>query len=120
MPDGLPLFADPEHFDMENELDRFARAIFAHQSGIALGDLDAWFHANPSQRDEFLALKESHRRPGWVDSGVRIFEVTESPEGEMKQHGRSYAIVRSYAMRYIPNRKPITILTWNRPVNSNQ
>lgn len=120
MPDGLPPFANPEQFDMENELDRFARVIYSNQSGIAQADLDNWFDANPSQRDEFRDLKDSLRRSSWADSGVRIFEVTESPEGEMKQHGRSYAIVRSYSMRYIPNRKPVTILTWNRPVNSSQ
>ena len=113
MPEGLPPFADPEQFDMETELDRFARAIYSNRTGIHPADLDNWFEVNPSELDELLTIKDSLRRPSPLTGGIRIFEVTESPEGEITIRGQRLAIVREYNFNLVPNKpKRRTIAPW--------
>lgn len=119
-PDGFPPFANPDNtgFDTEADLDRLARFIYARRSGIALADLDTWFEANPSELDELESIKDSLTRPSvrpptFLNSGVRIFEVTESPEGEfVDRHGTHFAIVNRYLLGYVPNRPRHTIAPW--------
>lgn len=120
MPDGFPPYMNPDNagFDTEADLDRLARFIYARRSGIALSDLDTMFQLDPSLLIEFEAVKDSLRRPParpttFLNSGVRIFEVTESPEGEfVDQHGTHFAIVNRYDLRYVPNRPRQTIAPW--------
>lgn len=117
MPDGLPPFmnSDSDGFDSEADLDRLARLIYARRAGVVLSDLDTWFEANPSELDVLESIKDSFTRvPTWLDSGVRVFDVTESPEGEfVDRHGNRYAVVRSYALHYVPNNpKRRTIAPW--------
>ncbi len=111
-PAGLPPFTDAEGFDMETELDRFARVIYSNRSGVAQCDLDNWFEVNPSELDEFDSIKELLRRPHPLAGAIRIFEVTESPEGEIVIRGQRLAIVNSYTFHYVPNRKRQTIAPW--------
>lgn len=116
MPDGMPPFVYPDNagFDTEADLDRLAHLIYSRRSGIALSDLDTWFEANPSELDVLESIKDSFTRaPTWLDGGIRVFDVTASPEGEfVDRHGNHYAVVNSYTLHYVPNKKRRTIAPW--------
>jgi len=119
-PDGLPPFVypDADDFDSEAGLDRLARLIYSRRSGIAPADLNNWFDVNPSELDELESIKATFTRPPvrpptWLGGGIRVFEVTESPEGEfVDRHGNHFAVLRSYSFNYVPNQKRRPIAPW--------
>lgn len=122
-PDGFPPFLSPDgEFDVEAELRRCARSIIRtrHQD-IPDALLDDMIENDDNLRAEYDALLDQMRKPvpnhplprsGWLTGGVRVFEVTESPEGEIVHGGRRYAIVSSYTQHYVPNRPRHSIAPW--------
>lgn len=114
MPDGIPPLLESNDGDGAAELERIARFIYSNRSGIALPDLDNWFDVNPSELDELDSIIDSLTRPSSspLTGGIRIFEVTASPEGEIVVRGQRLAIVRDYTLNFIPNRKRRTIAPW--------
>jgi hypothetical protein len=117
MPDGKAPLTDPElgGFDLEADLERVARFIYSNRSGIALNDLDNWFDVNPSELDELDKIIDSlvPPSPSHLNSGIRIFEVTQSSEGEfVDRDGNRYAVVNNYSFNYVPNRPRQTIASW--------
>jgi len=122
MPDGLPPFVSPDgDFDVETELRRCARSIIrSWHRDIPDALLDDLIENDDGLRAEYEALIEKMRRPvapdlprsGWLAGGVRVFEVTESPEGEFVRRGVRYAVVNSYTMNFVPNRPRHSIAPW--------
>ncbi len=123
MPDGFPPFASPDgDFDVEAELRRCARSIIrSRHQDIPDPLLDDLLENDDSLRAEYDDLLDQMRRPvspdaSWLHAGVRIFEVTESSEGELNINlGRfagRYAIVNSYRLNYVPNRPRHSIAPW--------
>lgn len=116
MPDGIPPFVsedgqpEPE-FNLTvdvsgvTDLDRWSRLVYSRRSGIALADLDAWFDVHPSELDELDRIMDSLRRPSWIESGVRVFEITEDPDGDIRSRGTTWSVVRSYSLHYVPNKR---------------
>jgi hypothetical protein len=122
MPDGLVPFMNPNNdFDVEAELRRCARSIIrSRHRDIPDALLDDMIESDDNLRAEYEALIEKMRKPasahiprsGWLAGGVRVFEVTESPEGEMLWHGRRFAVVNDYTMNFVPNRPRHSIAPW--------
>lgn len=127
MPDGMPPFMSlDDGLDLEAELRRLARAMMRERHrDIPDPLLDDILESDDSLRQEYDDLIDQMRRPVAPDfprggiipnQGVRVFDMTESPEGEVEiRLGRfagRYAIVNAYNLHYVPNRPRHSIAPW--------
>lgn len=103
-PDFTPGASPEDRFELEAELLRFARAAIAHRHAITLDELDEMLELEDGLAAELETFLEDLHLPSTRGNGIQFFEVAESPEGEMRRGGKTYAIVNSYRMRYVPNR----------------
>lgn len=123
-PDSFPPIMNPDSdsgFDTEAELRRCARSIIhSRHRDIPDALLDDMIENDDNLRAEYENLIDKMRTPvsnyiprsGWLAGGVRVFEVTESPEGKMLWHGRRYRVVNSYTMNFVPNRPRHSVYKW--------
>lgn len=123
MPDGFPPFVSPEpgDFDTEADLRLAARSIIINRHrDLSVEKIDALIESDAALRTEYEDVLDQMHRPSdstnLLRSGVKIFEVTESPEGEIDIYlGRfagRYAIVNAYNLHYVPNRPRHSIAPW--------
>lgn len=100
MPDGAAPVIPPD-FDIEAELRRFARETVAARHNLPSSLLDEAITHDPTLQteiDELVDKMRQQRRPSWLTSGIRFFDVTPSPEGEFVIRGNRYAVVNSYIL----------------------
>lgn len=123
MPEPIPPMMNPDPgYDVEAELRRAARSVIASRHRDIPADLlNDMIEYDDSIRAEYEALIDQMHQPvpnrplprsGWLAGGVRVFEVTESPDGKMLWHGRRYRVVNSYTMNFVPNRPRHSVYKW--------
>lgn len=109
-------------FDVEADIARAARSIMINRHrDIPVDVLDDMIQNEDGglQAEYQRILDQMHNQVDsqWQRAGVKIFEVTESADGEIFIHmGRfagRYAIVNAYNLHYVPNRpRRTSIAPW--------
>lgn len=112
MTDMVPPVSPDDPLGVQADLEYLARLLYSQRSGIAIADLDTMFEMNPVLQDEFDALMDTLANPDIQSADLRIFEVSPSPEGEFVDRAGRHAIVSSYTLNFVPNRKRRTIAPW--------
>lgn len=116
MPESFPPVMPDDGFDLEADLRRAARSVIINRHrDIAVEVLDIMIVEDTAIRAEYEDVLNQMNQPSstnWLSGGIRVFEVSESPDGEMLWHGRRFEVVRDYRFHFVPNRPVHSIAPW--------
>lgn len=127
MPEGVPPLVNPDADDglsLDEAVAEATLAILAHRHHIPAWMVKELLDEDTALRAEYDTLidemtKNRPQQPSeWQSRGTLYFDVTESPEGEVLQHGKRYAVISKYHFHFVPNkpaprRRSVASWAWN-------